>query len=123
MASGPCCATSLIAGVLAGLGCALKPRYAGVFIVLEGLAVLRGLNPFRTKPLAAGATMLAYAGLVALFCPAYLRRAVPLALALYGATDVPFRHLVVDSLRLMFGQAVALRAVVEPPRTACPRAT
>ena len=52
--------------------------------------------------------MLAYAGLVALFCPAYLRRAVPLALALYGATDVPLRHLVVDSLRLMFGQAVAL---------------
>ena len=52
--------------------------------------------------------MLAYAGLVALFCPAYLRRAVPLALALYGATDVPLRHLVADSLRLMFGQAVAL---------------
>ena len=52
--------------------------------------------------------MLAYAGLVALFCPAYLRRAVPLALALYGATDVPLRHLVMDSLRLMFGQAVAL---------------
>ena len=99
---------ALIAGVLAGLGCALKPRYAGVFVVLEGLALLRGLNPFRAKPLAAGATLLAYAGLVALFCPAYLRRAVPLALALYGATDVPFRHLVIDSLRLMFGQAVAL---------------
>jgi hypothetical protein len=99
---------ALIAGVLAGLGCALKPRYAGVFLVLEGLVVLRGLNPFRTMPLVAGATMLAYAGLIALFCPAYLRRAVPLALALYGATDVPLRHLVGDSLRLMFGQAVAL---------------
>lgn len=97
-----------IAGVLAGLGCALKPRYAGVFIVLEGLALLRGRNPFNTKALAAGVTMLAYAGLVALFCPAYLRRAVPLALALYGATDVPLRHLVIDSLRLMLGQAVAL---------------
>ena len=99
---------ALIAGVLAGLGCALKPRYAGVFVVLEGLVVLRGMNPFRTMPLVAGTTMLAYAGLVALFCPAYLRRAVPLALALYGATDVPLRHLVADSLRLMFGQAVAL---------------
>ncbi len=83
------CAISLIAGVLAGLGCALKPRYAGVFVVLEGVALLRGMSPFRAKPLAAGVTMLAYAGLVALFCPAYLRRAVPLALALYGATDVP----------------------------------
>ena len=36
---------ALIAGVLAGLGCALKPRYAGVFVVLEGLALLRGLQP------------------------------------------------------------------------------
>ncbi len=99
---------ALIAGVLAGLGCALKPRYAGVFVVLEGLVLLRGMNPFRVQPIAAGFTMLAYAGLVALFCPAYLRRAVPLALALYGATDVPLRHLVADSLRLMFGQAVAL---------------
>jgi hypothetical protein len=98
----------LIAGVLAGLGCALKPRYAGVFIVLEGVALARGRNPFRAGPLAAAATMLAYGGLVALFCPAYVRRAVPLALALYGATDVSLRHLVVDSLRLMFGQAVAL---------------
>ncbi len=99
---------ALIAGALAGLGCALKPRYAGVFVVLEVLAVLRGLNPFRAMPLAAGTTMVAYAGLVALFCPAYLRRAVPLALALYDATNVPLRTLVADSLRLMFGEAVAL---------------
>ena len=94
--------------MLAGLGCALKPRYAGVFVVLEALALLRGLRPFRAQPIAAAATMLAYAGLVALLCPAYLRRAVPLALALYGATDVSLRHLLVDSLRLMVGQAVAL---------------
>ena len=99
---------AVIAGVLAGLGCVLKPRYAGAFVVLEGLAVLRGLNPFRAMPLVAAVTMLAYAGLVALVCPAYLRRAVPLALALYGATDVPLRHLVTDSLRLMLGQAAAL---------------
>jgi hypothetical protein len=77
-------------------------------MVLEVVALLRGLRPFRAEVLAAGATALVYAGLVAVFCPAYLRRAVPLALALYGATDVPLRHLVVDSLRLMFGQVVAL---------------
>ncbi len=98
---------ALIAGVLAGLGCALKPRYAGVFVVLEGLALLRGITPFRTMPIAAAATMFGYAGLVALVCPAYLRRAVPLALALYGATDVPLRHLLIDSMRLMFGEMVA----------------
>jgi hypothetical protein len=99
---------SLVAGILAGLGCALKPRYAGVFVVLECVGLLRGVNPFRRMPLAAGAAMLTYAGLVALFCPAYLRRAVPLALALYGATDVPLRHLVADSIRLILGEAVAL---------------
>jgi hypothetical protein len=99
---------AVIAGILGGLGCALKPRYAGVFVVLEGVAVLQGLNPLRPKSLAAGATLLTYGCLVALFCPAYLRRAVPLALALYGATDVPLRHIVLDSLRLIFGQAVAL---------------
>ncbi len=104
----PALRASVIAGVLAGLGCALKPRYAGVFVVLEGIALWRGLNPFRAKSIAAGATLLAYAALVALFCPAYLRRAVPLALALYGATDMPFRHLLFDSLRLICGEAVAL---------------
>ena len=60
-ASGRALRASLIAGVLAGLGCALKPRYAGVFVVLEGLALLRGLTPCRAMPLAAGATLLAYA--------------------------------------------------------------
>jgi len=99
---------AVFAGVLAGLGCALKPRYAGVFVVLEGLALLHGLRPFRAKSLAGGATLAAYAAVVALVCPAYLRRAVPLALALYGATDVPLQHLLTDSLRLMFGQAVAI---------------
>jgi hypothetical protein len=104
----PALRASLIAGVLAGLGCALKPRYAGVFVVLEGLALLRGLSPVRAQSIAAAVALLAYAGLIALFCPAYLRRAVPLALALYGASDSPFRHLLIDSLRLMFGRAVAL---------------
>ena len=104
----PALPVALAAGVLAGLGCALKPRYAGVFVVLEALALLRGLSPLRAMPLAAAAALLGYVGLVALVCPAYMRRAVPLALALYGATDVSLRHLVMDSLRLLFGQAVAL---------------
>jgi hypothetical protein len=49
-----------------------------------------------------------YAGLVALLCPAYLHRAVPMALALYGATDVPFMTLLADSALLLSGQAVAV---------------
>jgi hypothetical protein len=97
-----------VAGVLAGLGCALKPRYGAVFAVLECLALTRGLRPWRVMPIAAGATLLGYAGLVAIVCPAYLRRAVPLALALYGATDVPFLTLLSDSALLICGQLVAI---------------
>ncbi|MDR3529427.1 MAG: hypothetical protein P4L90_02550 [Rhodopila sp.] len=99
---------SVIAGVLAGLGCALKPRYGAVFAVLECLALTRGLRPWRVMPFAAGTTLVGYAGLVAILCPAYVRRAVPLALALYGATDVPFLSLLWDSALLISGQAVAI---------------
>jgi hypothetical protein len=99
---------SLVAGVLAGLGCALKPRYAGVFVVLECLALMRGLRPWRVMPFAAAITLAGYAGLVAIVCPAYLQRAVPMALALYGATDVPFLNLVSESALLLVGEAVAI---------------
>ena len=73
---------AVAAGVLAGLGCALKPRYAVVFAVLEAVALLRGLPLFRLMPMVAAATLASYAGAVVLFCPNYLRRAVPLAMAL-----------------------------------------
>ncbi|HEY0183823.1 MAG TPA: hypothetical protein VGC09_13535 [Rhodopila sp.] len=101
-------AAYVVAGVLAGLGCALKPRYAAVFAVLECVALTRGLRPWRVMPLVAGTTLVAYAGLVAFLCPAYLRRAVPMALALYGATDVPFLTLLADSALLLSGEAVAI---------------
>ncbi len=94
------------AGVLAALGCALKPRYVGVFVVLECIALCRGLRPWRAMPLAAALTMVAYAGLVAVFAPAYLRRAVPLALALYGATDSSMWRLFVESAALLGGELV-----------------
>src|SRR4051794_25131722 len=47
-------AASIAAGVLAGLGCALKPRYGAMFAVLECLAQTRGLRPWRGNPGAAG---------------------------------------------------------------------
>ncbi|MBV9248952.1 MAG: hypothetical protein JO227_06890 [Acetobacteraceae bacterium] len=96
------------AGLLAGLGCALKPRYALVFLALECLAFARGLRPWRLMPLSAATSLVAYGGLVALLCPAYLRRAVPLALALYGATDVSFVHLLADSVVLIMVEGLAL---------------
>lgn len=100
--------TALMAGGLAALGCALKPRYCGVFVALECLALIRGLRPWRIMPLAAAAVLAGYGCLVAILCPAYLSRAVPMALALYGATNVPFLQLLADSRVLLFGQAVAI---------------
>ncbi len=98
----------VVAGILAGLGCALKPRYAAVFVVLECLALTRGLRPWSVMPSIAGASLLGYAWLVAMLCPAYLHHAVPMALALYSATDVPFLTLLSDSALLIGGQLVAI---------------
>jgi len=99
---------AVVAGVLAGLGCALKPRYGAVFGALECVALTRGLRPWRVMPFAAGGAMILYAGLVAILCPAYLHRAVPMALALYGATDVSFLNLLSDSALLIAGEVVAI---------------
>jgi hypothetical protein len=100
-------AVTLLAGVLAAVGCALKPRYGAVFAVLECIALSRGLRPWRLMPAAAFVTLAAYAGSVALLCPAYLERAVPMALALYGATDTPFLTLVGDIKWLLAGECLA----------------
>lgn len=99
---------AIVAGMLAGLGCALKPRYGAVFAALECLALMRGMRPWRVLPMAAAITLVLYAGTVALVCPAYLRRAVPMALALYGATDVPFLDLLGKNAIVLAGEALAI---------------
>ncbi|HBK07481.1 MAG TPA: hypothetical protein DDZ81_16795 [Acetobacteraceae bacterium] len=104
----PSFGAAVAAGILAGLGCALKPRYAGVFVVLECLALTGDLRPWRLMPIMAVVTLVGYAGFVAVVCPAYLWRAVPMALALYGATDVTFTHLLSDSAVLIAEEAVAI---------------
>lgn len=100
--------TAAAAGILAGLGCALKPPYGAVFAVLECLALTGGLRPWRTMPVAAAAALVLYAGSVAILCPAYFRQAVPMALALYGATDVPLTHLLSGSAALLAEEAAAI---------------
>jgi hypothetical protein len=95
------------AGVLAGLFCGLKPLYAACFLALESLVLIKGQRPWRTMPIAAGLTLAAYVLLIIVLCPAYLKHAVPMALALYGATDVSFVALLSDSMVLLTGEAVA----------------
>jgi hypothetical protein len=100
--------TASAAGILAALGCALKPQYGIVFAALEGIALTQGLRPWRAAPMAAAATLTAYVGLVAYLCPAYLLHAVPMALALYGATDVSFAALLFKSAPLLAAEGLAI---------------
>jgi hypothetical protein len=104
----PTVVASVAVGVLAALGCALKPQYGIAFAALEAVALGYGLRPWRAAPLAAAVTLAAYFGLVAIVCPAYLQRAVPLALALYGATDVSFMTLLRESAPLLAAEGLAV---------------
>ncbi len=104
----PAYATAAAVGVLAGLGCALKPQYCLAFAALEAVALGHRMRPWRVAPVAAAATLAFYVGFVAFVCPAYLRQAVPLALALYGATDVSLPVLLLKSALLLGAEAVAV---------------
>ncbi len=96
---------AFLSGIAAGLGCALKPRYGLAFAAVELLALARGLRPWRGQAMGAGVLLVLYAGLIVWLYPAYLERAVPLALALYGATDVSFTDLLWESRLMLFGAA------------------
>jgi hypothetical protein len=48
-----------------------------------------------------------YVGVLAVFYPAYFASAIPLGLALYGASDVGWRQLLNDSRAVLLGDAVA----------------
>ena len=100
--------TGLAVGMLAGLGCALKPTYAIAFVMMELMGRLRGRRMFRFASVAAGTTAVAYGLGVLIFCPLFLEKAVPLALALYGGTDTPCWTILAESSRLLFGQAVVV---------------
>jgi hypothetical protein len=100
--------TAVPVGVAAALGCALKPQYGLAFAALEAVALCHRTWPWRPAPLAAGLTLSGYVALVALVCPAYFHGAVPMAMALYGATDVSFRALLLACAPLLAAEALAL---------------
>jgi hypothetical protein len=100
--------TGVAVGMLAGLGCALKPRYGLVLGLLECLAFAWGLRPWRSMSISAGVTIAAYVAAVIVIYPAYVERAVPLAIALYGATDTPLTDMVWDNVPVMLGEAAVL---------------
>jgi len=96
----------MLVGILAGLGCALKPTYGLAFVLPELVGWLRGRPVLRAAPIAAVVAALLYAGAILLFCPAFLKYAVPLALALYGGTDTAPLQLAQSASSLLFGDAV-----------------
>ncbi len=112
----PSALISAIVGAVAGLGCALKPTYAVAFFTLELVGVWLGGRLFRAASVSGGTAALLYATGVLLFCPAFLEKAVPLALALYGATDTPCWMMLFAGRVVLAGEVAAvLLFVLWPP--------
>ncbi len=115
--------TAVLAGLLAALGCALKPRFVFAFCLVELITlrqVWRGAGTerqgawrpmgwlLRPATIAASATLGVYIAAVLVLEPAFLREAVPMAFALYGGTDAPFGDLLFDCRVMLFAVAVGL---------------
>ena len=77
------------AGLLAGLGFALKPYFLATPLFVEGLLMARlgWRTLFRTESLAAGLTIATYAVLVVTLVPQYLQFTIPLMRTIYWAFD------------------------------------
>ena len=100
--------TAITVGLLAGVGCALKPRYALAFALLEIIAARRKLRHGRPELVAFIACFAAYGAAVFVLYPEYLQSMVPLALSLYDATDVPLARLLAQSEPLLLGEVILL---------------
>jgi len=97
-----------IAGILAGIGCALKPQFLLAFALLEIVGGMHGLKPLRRMIISAAVTVFVYIVALLLLYPAYFTSAIPLGLALYGASDVGWLQLLSDSRAVLLGDAAAL---------------
>jgi hypothetical protein len=92
------------AGVAAGIGFAIKPHYFIAFVLLEGLARLRGLRSFRPETAAVVAVAIAYLLAIAAWFPAYLTETLAFAINYYlGAAAVPLASLVSGRYFLVIG--------------------
>ena len=108
----PSTVEALGCGTLAAIGCALKPHYAMAFLGIEALVALRGLRPWRMEAICMGVLLLAYTAAVLVLFPVYLHVIIPLALDLYGASDVTLGVLLLQSRTLLLGLAVVLMLCV-----------
>ncbi|KAA2214855.1 hypothetical protein [Teichococcus oryzae] len=103
-------------GLLAGLACGLKPRYLLCILAVEAAGWLhRGLR-VRMALLAALLAAGLYAFSILFWFPAFIERAVPLALTLYGGTDSAPLELVAESWMLLLGLGVCVLLTWRTPR-------
>jgi len=75
--------------------------------LLEIVGSVQGLPLVRRTTVSTAVTMLVYIVAVLLLYPAYFSSAIPLGLALYGATDVSWPQLLSDSRALLLGDMIA----------------
>jgi len=99
---------ALGSGVLAGLGCALKPRYLLCIAAVELAAWLHRGFRIRLAPIAAFMAAGLYILSIIVFYPAFIERAVPLALTLYGGTDTGIWQIAAESWMLLLGLGICM---------------
>jgi hypothetical protein len=104
----PSAIQALCCGLVAAIGCALKPDYVLAFMAAEAFAALRGLRPWRIEAVSMALLLLCYAVMVWFFYPAYFSVIVPMIRDLYGASDVPLGRLLLQTHTLLLGAAVVL---------------
>ena len=80
--------------------------------MVELAVFLRDRRRIGLQSLAAALAMAVYAASILILEPAYLKQAVPMALALYGFSDAPLIDLALDSWHMLFGGAVCLAVLV-----------
>lgn len=103
-------------GVLAGLGCALKPRYLLGLAAIELAGWLHRGFRIRIAPVIAFLAAALYVVSIVLLEPAFIQRAVPLAVTLYGGTDTGLWQLVQESWLLLLGLGTAALLTLCTPR-------
>jgi hypothetical protein len=106
---------AIAAGIVAALGCALKPRYVLAFGAVEIYCLIQGLRLLRPANIAAALTLAAYGVAVWVLEPAFFRDAVPMAFALYGVSDVPLINLLLDCRLLLVGIAAGAVLLATQP--------
>jgi hypothetical protein len=98
---------ALLAGVLVGLCCALKPWYALPFVLVEWVAVAGGARLLREAVLGACVTGLVFVAAVIVVNKEYIRDVVPLAFHFYKDETLTWLGMLKQSPRLPVGLVAA----------------